>query len=280
MISLPPTFGPTSCPLSIDDGRIDAKERKRRAAGLGWSRARQRRDHDRAGLCLPPGIDDRTTSAADRFVIPHPCFRIDRLADCAEQAQRREIVLRHPLIAPANESADRRRRSIKNVDPIFLDDSPEPIRLGPVRRAFVHDDGRAIRERAINDVAVSGDPADIGRAPINIFIADIEDVFGGRINAHQITAGGVQNSFRFSGRSAGVKNVKRMLAVERRGRAVCIHVFQFPMPPNVAAFLHVDVICRRGEKQSRAGQRCRRGARHRHFSLAERCRRGDNRHRR
>ena len=35
-----------------------------------------------------------------------------------------------------------------------------------------------------------------------------------------------------------------MLAVVRCGRAVGIHIFQFSMPPNVPAFLHVDVVCR------------------------------------
>ena len=67
----------------IDHCRIDAKERKRRATRFGWSRARQRRDHDRAGLSLPPCIDNGTTSSANVFVIPNPRFRIDRFANCA-----------------------------------------------------------------------------------------------------------------------------------------------------------------------------------------------------
>src|SRR6476620_2893791 len=67
--------------LLIDDGRIDAEERKRCTTRLGWYRARQRSDHDRAGLGLPPRIDYGTTFAADDFVVPHPGFRIDRFAN-------------------------------------------------------------------------------------------------------------------------------------------------------------------------------------------------------
>src|SRR5205823_4843979 len=67
----------------IDHCRIDAKERKRRATRFGWSRARQRRNHDRACLSLPPCIDNGTTSPANSFVIPNPRFRIDRFANCA-----------------------------------------------------------------------------------------------------------------------------------------------------------------------------------------------------
>ena len=88
MTNLPPTFGADLVALVIHDCGIDAEERQRRGAGLGRNRAGQRRDHDRAGFGLPPGIDDRTTPAADDLVIPHPRFRIDRFADGAEQAQR------------------------------------------------------------------------------------------------------------------------------------------------------------------------------------------------
>src|SRR2546423_1728692 len=91
------------------------------------------------------------------------------------------------------------------------------------------------------DIAMSGDPADISRAPKNIFIANVEDVFRGAVNPDEIAARGVENSFRFSGRTAGVKNVKRMLAVERHRRAISIDIFQLPMPPHVAAFFHVNV---------------------------------------
>src|SRR4249919_2208768 len=44
--------------LLIDDGRVDAKERKRAATRLGWYRPRKWSDHDRASLGLPPCIDD------------------------------------------------------------------------------------------------------------------------------------------------------------------------------------------------------------------------------
>ena len=49
--------------------------------------ARQRRDQDVSRLRLPPRVDDRTPAAADVFVVPHPRFGVDRLADRSEQAQ-------------------------------------------------------------------------------------------------------------------------------------------------------------------------------------------------
>jgi len=151
-------------------------------------------------------------------------------------------MFRDPLVAPANKRADRRRSRVENVDSIFFDDFPKPIGLGPVRRAFVHNNGGAGGERAIDDVTMPGYPAHISRAPEDIVVANVEDVLGSRINVHEITTGGVQNSFWFSGGSACVKKVKRMLAIEWRRRAVGIDVLQFSVPPNVTAFLHVDVV--------------------------------------
>src|SRR5262252_3194023 len=107
-----------------------------------------------------------------------------------------------PLIAPANEGTNRSRSGVKDIDAIFFNNFPEAIRLRPVRRAPVHDGRRAIREGAVNDVTMAGYPADVCGAPENIFIADVEDVFGGRVNTDQISAGSMQNSFRFSGRTA------------------------------------------------------------------------------
>src|SRR5437667_279252 len=151
-------------------------------------------------------------------------------------------MFRHPFVAPANKCANRRRGSIKNVDPIFFDDFPKPIGLRPVRCALVHDDRGAIGKRSIDNITVTGDPPHISRAPKDIFIANVEDVSGGRINMYEITAGGVQNSLWLSSGPAGVEKVKRMLAVERCRWAVCIDILQFPVPPNIAAFLHVDVV--------------------------------------
>src|ERR1700758_678181 len=116
-------------------------------------------------------------------------------------------MFRHPLVAPSNEGADCCRRGVENVDPIIFDEFPEPIWLGPIRCALVHDNRSAVRERTIDDVTMTSHPADIGGAPENIFVTKIENIFGGRINAHQITTGRVQNSFWFSGGPACVKKV-------------------------------------------------------------------------
>ena len=153
-------------------------------------------------------------------------------------------MLFYPIFAPANEGADGGRGGVKNVHSVALDDAPETVRLRPIRCAFVHERSRTVGERPVNDIAMASHPADIGRAPKNIFVAHIEDVFGRGVNADQIAAGGMQDSLRFSGRAAGVENVKRVFAIQRDGGTIKIDMLQFFVPPDIPAFLHLDFVAR------------------------------------
>ena len=89
---------------------------------------------------------------------------------------------------------------------------------------------------------MTGDPADVGCAPVNIFIADVEDVFHRAINPKQVTAGRVQDSLRLSSRTTSVENVEGMLGIEPHRWTIGIDVFQFAMPPNIATLFHVDLV--------------------------------------
>src|SRR5690606_29501366 len=76
----------------IDDISVDSREWEGRGTRFRDCESRKRRDHDHASLGLPPGIDDGTALLPDVLVVPDPCFRIDRLANGAEQPQRGEIL--------------------------------------------------------------------------------------------------------------------------------------------------------------------------------------------
>ena len=78
----------------------NSEERACGRSGLGGDGAGDGRDHDGAGLGLPPGVDDGAAFVADHAVIPHPGLGIDGLADGAEQAEGGERVLLDPLSRP------------------------------------------------------------------------------------------------------------------------------------------------------------------------------------
>ena len=133
------------------------------------------RDHDLAGLGLPPRVDDRRLVAADVLAVPHPGFRVDRLADRAEDAQGRQVVRRRQLHALLHERADGGRGAVQDRDLVVLDDLPPAVPGRGVRGALVQDPGRRVGERAVDDVAVAGHPADVGGAPVHVVGLDVED---------------------------------------------------------------------------------------------------------
>ena len=94
----------------------------------------------------------------------------------AEQAQRLAAGPLHRLLALAHERADRRRRGVEDVDLVLVDHLPEARGVRVVRHALEHQRGGAVGERAVDDVAVAGDPADIGRAPVDVAVVVVEDV--------------------------------------------------------------------------------------------------------
>jgi len=51
------------------------------------------------------------------------------------------------------------------INTIFFDDSPESAKVRIVWNAFEKNAGVAIAQRAVNDITVTGDPADVGGAP-------------------------------------------------------------------------------------------------------------------
>ncbi len=115
-------------------------------------------------------------------------------------------MLEHIVVAPAHEGADRGRRGVEDGQAVPVDHLPEAVGLGLVRRALVEKHGRAVREQAIDDVAVPRYPADVGRAEVAVGLLQIEDVVRGNLRAEQVAGRGVQHALGFSGRARGVED--------------------------------------------------------------------------
>src|SRR3984885_11211957 len=202
------------------DFRDDAWERQSGRAGLCGRGTGRRGNQDRAGLRLPPSVHDGAAIFSNRFEIPLPRGGIDGFSHGAEQAKAGEFVRSDPLHAPRHESAHSGGRTVEDRDFVAVNNFPEAVFLREVWRAFVHHDAGAIRQRAIDDVAVAGDPADVRSAPVNVVLLQIENQLGAPGALEEIAAGSVQHAFGFSGGAAGVENVKRMFGIKGRGDIV------------------------------------------------------------
>src|SRR6185312_16277536 len=80
-----------------------------------------------------------------------------------------------------------------------------------VRRALVEHGGGAERERAVHDVGVAGDPADVGHAPVRVVRVDVLVELGRPGHVGQVAASGVLAALGAAGGAAGVHQEQRRL---------------------------------------------------------------------
>ena len=153
------------------------------------------------------------------LAVPDPGFRVDRLTHRPQESQRRQVVLLRVLGAPLHVRADRRRGGVEDVDLVALDDRPPPVLVGVVRHPLVEDAGRPVAERAVDDVAVTGHPADVGCAPVDRLGLDVEDVVMRRRDADEVAGRRVGDSLRLRSRPARVEQIEEVFRVERFARA-------------------------------------------------------------
>ena len=131
-------IGTTTVAFRIDDVGLNTRQRQGGGAWLGGRCSRQRADHHSTGFGLPPGVDDRTAIASNHIAIPHPCLRIDRFADRAQEAEAAHVELIRNGSTVLHESPDRCRSRIEDRDPMLLNQLPEGAGLGGARCAFIH----------------------------------------------------------------------------------------------------------------------------------------------
>ncbi len=187
----------------------------------------------------------------------HASGLIGSPTDPSSRSDDRSWLLR-VLRAPLHVRTDRRRRRVQDRRLVPLDDRPPPVLVGEVRRALVHHRRRAVAQRAVHDVAVPGDPADVGRAPVHVLVAlQVEDVVVRRRRADEVAGGRVDDPLRLRGRAARVHEEQQILAVHRLARAVVAHVRDELLPAVVATVPHRHVAAGAAE-DDRAANRLRR----------------------
>ena len=226
----------------VDDLGPDPRQREGRASRLQGRDAGQRRDHDGTGLGLPPRVDDRAAAAADLLPVPDPCLGVDRLTNRAEHPQARQIVCSGVFRPPLHEGADGRRRRVQRRDSIALDDRPPAVPAREIGRALVENARGTVRERPVDDVAVAGDPPDVGGAPIDIGLGlQVENCPVCEGNLGQVATSGVHDPLRAGRRARGVQQEKQVLGVHRLRGAVRVLAGHQLVPPMVSPLLHDEI---------------------------------------
>ena len=103
------------------------------------------------------------------------------------------------LIALPHQGTNGGGRGVESIYLMLIDDLPKPTAVGPGGDALKHERCRAVRERAVDDIGVTGDPAHIGRTPVDIAIAIIKNVLVGHRREGEIAAARMQHAFGLAG---------------------------------------------------------------------------------
>src|SRR5262249_16344388 len=111
-----------------------------------------------------------------------------------------------------------------------------PALVGGVGGALVDDLGGAVGERAVDDVRVPGDPADVGGAPVDVGLRlEVEDGVVGVAGLGEVAAGGVQDALGLPGGAGGVEDEERVLGLVRLGGVLGGLAGGELVPPHVPA---------------------------------------------
>jgi hypothetical protein len=156
------------------------------------------------------------------------------------------------LLPPFHAGADGGGGGVEDRHPVLLHHLPPGVLIREVRRALVHDRGGAVGHRAVDDVRVPGDPANVGGAPEHVPLGvEVEDHRGRRGHSGEVAAGGVHDALRLGGGSGGIQQEQRMFGLHRLGLAFRLGLLKQFVVPVVTAVPHVARRARRPDDDHR-----------------------------
>mmetsp|Transcript_27214 Transcript_27214/g.49756 ORF Transcript_27214/g.49756 Transcript_27214/m.49756 type:complete len:380 (-) Transcript_27214:71-1210(-) len=119
-----------------------------------------------------------------------------------------------------HQRADRGGSGVELRHFVLFADLPEAAGVGIGGHAFEHERRGPVGKRAVNDIAVAGDPAHIRSAPEHVPILVIKDNFVGHGGVNEIAARAVDNPFGLTGGAGGVEDEERIFGGHFLGRAI------------------------------------------------------------
>jgi hypothetical protein len=139
--------------------------------------------------------------------------RIGTLAGQKQRAEFRQVILPDEfsfgiILADGAESG---RRGEQRDRLVLAYDAPECAGIGRTDRlALIHDRGRAVDQRAVDDVAVADHPADVGAAPPDLAGLDAVEIEHRPFQRDQMPAIVAHHAFRDACGARGVEDVERV----------------------------------------------------------------------
>jgi hypothetical protein len=97
------------------------------------------------------------------------------------------------------------------LTPYFSTTSQKAAGVRGAGHPFVHEAGGPVGEGTVHDVAVAGNPADIGGTPVDIGIPMVEGPLEGHVGVEVVAPGGVDDPLGLAGGAAGIEDERAYL---------------------------------------------------------------------
>src|SRR5690606_5137838 len=205
---------------------------------LGRGNKRYGRYHNSAGFGLPPGIYYGAFFLSYIVVIPVPGLFVYRFAYRTQHFKGRQIVLFYDFSALLCQCPDGCRCGIKLVYPVLFYNVPEASKIGIMGYAFKKNTGSTVAQRTVDNITVTGNPANISGTPINIGFAILKYILKGIGGIYHIACRGMHHDFRLSGRAGSVQDKQRVFGIHGFSFAFVVGSLKQGLQPLVATFLH------------------------------------------
>ena len=169
--------------------------------------------------------------------VPHVGRGVPGLPGRAQYAQGGEVAPLHPLVPQADEEADGGGGDPEGGDLVALDDLPQAVGLGPVRRPLVDEVGPPV---ALDPDELPGahHPADVGEPEEEVALPEVHGVADLFSHGGEAARVGVDRALGLSRRARGVEDEGARLG----GKALGLGLLRLPrgeLPPgDVASRLH------------------------------------------
>lgn len=120
-------------------------------------------------------------------------------------------------------------------DLVLLDDVPVAGEVG-VGGGALEDDGCATQHQgSVDDVCVTGNPADVTATEEAVVVVDVKDVLAGHGSTEQVTGSGVHDTLGLAGRTGSVEQKQRVFGANGLGSNVVRVLLDLLVPPDVTA---------------------------------------------
>ena len=174
-------------------------------------------------------------------MVPGPGIGVDGLSHGAEDPKALARVFCDVLVTRTHDGPESGRSGIEDVDPEVIDHLPVATGVGVSGQRLEHHCSGAVGQGAVNNVAVSCDPADIGGAEVDITRVVIKDKLVGHRRIDHVAASGVEHAFWLSSRARCVEDEERVLCSHPLVGAGGTLPATLIVKPEVSAWFHLDL---------------------------------------